>query len=67
MQDLYVFDPVSLLWTNLSDYSAGEPPSSRFMHGFAAVGHKLYVQGGLGAEGAQSVMFENFQQETDTG
>ena len=46
LQDLYVFDPVGMTWTNLSASVSGTPPSARGEHGFASAGGELYVHGG---------------------
>ena len=51
--DLYVFDPVGLAWTDLSNAAVGTPPTPRYSHGFASVGGRLYVHGwndGYGGE-----------------
>lgn len=45
LNDQYVFNPISLVWT-LSVAVAGIPPSPRRMHGFASSGNKVYVHGG---------------------
>ena len=51
LDDLYVFDPVTVTWTELSD-GATSPPTARFSHGFTAAGKRLYVHDGRGALGA---------------
>ena len=44
--DLYVFDPSSLTWTNATATASGPAPSGRSQHGFAASSGRLYVHGG---------------------
>ena len=45
-QDLLVYDPTDMAWTDLSAAASGTPPSARFGHGFTSAGDKLYVHGG---------------------
>jgi len=45
-QDLHVFDPATMAWTDLSAATSGTPPSARGGHGFTSAGGKLYVHGG---------------------
>jgi N-acetylneuraminic acid mutarotase len=40
--DLYVYDPATMAWTDLSN----SPPVARVLHGLASAGGKLYVHGG---------------------
>jgi N-acetylneuraminic acid mutarotase len=49
--DLHVFDPVTKVWTDLSD-GATSPPTARRRHGFASAGKRLYVHAGYGYAGA---------------
>ena len=51
LQDLLVYDPAAMAWTDLSASASGTPPSSRQSHGFTSAGGKLYVHGGLGDSG----------------
>ena len=44
--DLYSFDLVSKVWTNLTDGVLGSPPEARDSHGFTSAGGKIYVHGG---------------------
>ena len=46
---MLTYDPATAVWTNLSAPLLGTPPSSRYYHGFASDGDKLYVHGGTGA------------------
>jgi N-acetylneuraminic acid mutarotase len=46
LSDLHCFDPVALVWTDLSAAVAGTAPSARFSHGFTSAGSKLFVFGG---------------------
>ena len=46
LNDLHVFDPVEMAWTDLSSSVAGTPPSARAFHGFASVAGMLYVHDG---------------------
>ena len=48
VNDLHVYDPVAMAWTQL--YAAASP-SPRFYHGFTAAGGRLYVHGGKGING----------------
>ena len=54
LSDLYSFDPVSKVWTYLSDAAAGTPPTARASHGFTSAGDKLYAHGGNGSYGLLS-------------
>jgi hypothetical protein len=45
--DLHAYDPDSMTWYDLSTCAFGTPPSARWGHGFASVGGKLYVHGGI--------------------
>ncbi len=45
--DLHVYDPVAMTWEDLSAAASGTPPAARCLHGFAALGGKLYVHGGV--------------------
>ena len=47
LQDLHVYDPAAMAWTDLSAAASGTPPSARGFHGLASAGGKLYVHGGL--------------------
>ena len=44
--DLYSFDLVAKVWTNLTDGVRGSPPHARDSHGFTSAGGKIYVHGG---------------------
>ena len=55
--DLYMFDPVAMPWTNLSSNVSGIAPSPRYGHGFKAAGAQLYVHGGFGEAGPTSTYF----------
>ena len=48
--DLWRFDPISNIWTNLSALSQGSQPSERFGMGFTAGNGNLYVYGGTTRE-----------------
>ena len=45
-QDLYVYDPATKAWTDLSTPVSGTPPIARCYHGFTSLGGSLYVYGG---------------------
>ncbi len=51
LQDLRVFDPATMAWTELSAATSGTPPSARSCFGFTSAGGKLYVHGGSGNSG----------------
>ncbi len=50
-QDLHVYDPDTMAWTDLSATASGTTPSARWGHGFALARGKLYVHGGNGDSG----------------
>ena len=45
LDDLHVYDPVSMSWTQLYSNNA---PSARYGHGFTFAVGKIWVQGGYG-------------------
>ncbi len=47
LQDLHVYDPETMAWTDLSVPASGTPPSARSGHGFTSTGGQLYVHGGI--------------------
>ena len=49
--DLHAFDPITKVWTGLSAAASGIPPTARFSHGFTSVEGKLYLHGGVDANG----------------
>ena len=51
LQDLHVYDPAAMAWTDLSATASGTPPSARMYHGFTSAGGKLYVHGGYDGSG----------------
>ena len=51
MNDLRVFEPATLTWTDISVPAAGFVPAPRSSHGFTAVRGRLYVHGGYGKSG----------------
>ena len=51
LQDLHVYDPATMAWTDLSAAASGTPPSARMYHGFTSAGGKLYVHGGYDGSG----------------
>ena len=53
LQDLHVYDPATMAWTDLSATTSGTPPFARAYHGFTSAGGKLYVHGGEGDNGEQ--------------
>ena len=55
-QDLHVFDPDTVSWTDLSAIARGAPPSARAGHGLASAGGKLYVHAGDDGAGAAAVL-----------
>ena len=52
-----MFDPVNMIWTDLSASAAVEGilPAARFGHGFTAISGRLYIHGGAGAGGEHCV------------
>ena len=48
LADMYVFNPSTRMWTELTGAVHGNPPSARYLHGFTLLGGLLYVHGGLG-------------------
>ena len=56
--DLHVYDPVAMAWTELY---ASASPSPRFFHGFTAAGGRLYVHGGEGINGETQTVYCVFQ------
>ena len=46
--DLHVYDPVAMAWTELY---ASASPFPRYSYGFTAAGGRLYVHGGEGIDG----------------
>ena len=52
VNDLFVFGPSRMMWTDLSDATSGTPPSPRYNHGFKAAGGKLFVFGGKDGTGS---------------
>ncbi len=48
--DMHVYNAAGMAWTEISAAS-GISPSPRHYHGFAAAGGKLYVHGGVDAQG----------------
>ena len=44
--DLWMFEPTAMAWTNLTAFFQGTPPSERDSHGFTSAAGKLYVHGG---------------------
>ena len=60
LDDFFVYDPVSLTWTNLSSNVRGDPPFAREAHGFTSMGGKLYLHGGWNRNRIQNgCMLEN--------
>jgi hypothetical protein len=51
LNDLFVFDPLSLSWTDLSSTTDGNPPTPRLLHGFEVFGEEFYAHGGLDQTG----------------
>ena len=50
LSDLHSFDPVAMVWTDLSDAAQGTAPTPRCAHGFTSAGAELYVHGGFGGD-----------------
>ena len=55
LNDTWLFDPGTQAWEELKDV-AGTPPCARSYHRATAVGNKVFVFGGCGAEG-QATLF----------
>ena len=51
--DISVFDPANNIWTNID--GGANVPSARAGHGFASVNDNIYVSGGRGPSGTDSV------------
>ncbi len=51
MNDLYVYDPLTMTWTDLSSSTDGNPPTPRILHGFEVFDDAIYVQGGIDSTG----------------
>jgi hypothetical protein len=54
LADLFVFDPTTLTWTELTGSIKGEPPSARMNHAFASAGGRLYIHGGYNIGNGES-------------
>ena len=46
MNDLYMLDPSTNTWSDLTYIATGPRPSPRMGHGFASADNKLFVFGG---------------------
>jgi hypothetical protein len=46
LNDMHVFDPASMTWTDLSNNMIGELPPARRFPGFTSAGGRLFVLGG---------------------
>ena len=51
LQDLFIFEPDKVTWTQMTEVMIGNPPSPREWHGFTAAAGLLYVFGGFGGPG----------------
>ncbi len=51
LQDLHVYDPATMAWTDLSAIASGTRPPARWGHGFTSAGGKLYVHRGMSVAG----------------
>ena len=49
--DLHMFDPAAMAWTDITRNVSGSMPSPRAYHGFTAAGGWLYVHGGVNEKG----------------
>ncbi len=58
LDDLYLFDPNTGIWTLLSAAAADSAhrPSARYQHGFTSAGGKLYVHGGWNHSGGKCLV-----------
>ena len=61
LNDLHVYDPAEMAWTDLSFPVSGTPPSPRQAHGFTSASGKLYVHGGLGTSGERVIVQQRFK------
>ncbi len=52
LNDLYAFDPDTMIWTLLSAADDASRPSARYGHGFTSAGGLLYVHGGYDITGS---------------
>ena len=67
LNDLFELDTDSLQWTDLSTPSSGNPPSSRYWHGFTSLGGDLFVFGGYtGATGEKAVLHSRWVHAIDS-
>ena len=53
VNDLFVLDPSTNTWSDLTYSAIGTRPSPRFVHGFASANNKLFVFGGWSDYGQQ--------------
>jgi N-acetylneuraminic acid mutarotase len=51
LEDMYVYDPATMTWTDLSKAAAGVPPAGRYGQAFIEAGGLLYVHGGWNGAG----------------
>ena len=65
LNDLFQFDPVGAVWSELSA-AVGVSPSARASFGFAAVGGSLYLFGGYDGKGEkQQSLFDSCKARID--
>ena len=48
LDDLFIFDPMTAVWTNMTAIASGNVPSARNAHRFALADGLLYMFGGFG-------------------
>ena len=52
--DLFMLDPSTNTWSDLTNIASGPRPSWRWKHGFASADNKLFVFGGNDGHGGES-------------
>ena len=57
MNDFWMFDPESTIWTSLSDMVDGPASRSVSSHGFASLNGRLYVHAGQNDSGDPEVFW----------
>ncbi len=55
--DLLMFEPHAMAWTNLSSIALGLPPVPSRFQGFTSSGGKLFVFGGWDGQGLAAVAY----------
>jgi hypothetical protein len=56
---LYMFDPVTMFWEDLSVLASGKIPGPRTGHGISSIGSLFYVHGGLSNQGSRCLLLRS--------